>query len=244
MNEWFEDWFNTAEYLNVYQHRNEVDAKKLVDLILANVNLPEKATVLDMACGAGRHSILFAQKGYDVTAVDLSESLLTVARSLAKDFGLNINFIKSDLRDFKSNQNFNLAVNLFTSFGYFETDEDNFKVFKIAYNQLVKSGYFVLDYLNKDFIEKNLIKKSIEQIEGGEIIQNRKIENNRVIKEITISRNGEQKHFLESVRMYEKEELLTALNNLGFEIVNIFGDFKGNHFNSDLSQRIIIISQK
>ncbi len=244
MNEWFEEWFNTAEYLNVYQHRNEIDAKKLVDLILANVNLPEKAKVLDMACGAGRHSILFAQKGYDVTAVDLSESLLTVARSSAKDFGLNIKFIKSDLRDFKSKENFNLAVNLFTSFGYFENDEENFKVFKIAFDHLFKSGYFVLDYFNKTYVEKNLVSRSIEQIEGGEIIQSRKIENKRVIKKITISRNGEQKHFMESVRMYEKEELLSALKNLGFDILNIFGDFKGNNFNRDSSQRIIIISQK
>ena len=84
MSEWFEVWFNTDEYLDVYQHRNEADANALVQLILKNVNLDRNASVLDLACGAGRHSILFAKRGFKVTAVDLSDNLLRVAKKSAE----------------------------------------------------------------------------------------------------------------------------------------------------------------
>ena len=70
MTEWFKEWFDTDEYLYVYRNRNEEDAKKLVELILHNVDLKPPADILDLACGTGRHSILFAENGYDVTAVD------------------------------------------------------------------------------------------------------------------------------------------------------------------------------
>ena len=115
MSEWFEDWFDTKEYLSVYSHRNEQDAKKLVDLILQNVNIPSGSKVLDMACGTGRHSILFAENGFYVTAVDLSKNLLEIAKGSTECAGVNINFVHSDLRSFCVNSKFNLVVNLFTS---------------------------------------------------------------------------------------------------------------------------------
>src|ERR1035437_1363723 len=98
MTEWFEDWFNSKEYLDVYQHRNESDARKLFELIIANIQIPVKGKVMDLACGPGRHSILFARKGFNVTGVDLSDNLLRVAELAAKKEKLDIKFIKADLR--------------------------------------------------------------------------------------------------------------------------------------------------
>ena len=93
MTEWFEEWFNTEDYLNVYQHRNDEDAERLVNLILANTILDHNAEVIDLACGNGRHSIHFAECGYNVKAVDLSENLLCVARKSAESLGLKIKFV-------------------------------------------------------------------------------------------------------------------------------------------------------
>ncbi len=107
--EWFKDWFNTEEYLNVYQHRNESDAEEHVKLILENINLSSGAKILDMACGAGRHAIIFARKNFNVTAVDLSENLLAIAKKNADDENLKINFVHSDIRNFKSDDKFNLS---------------------------------------------------------------------------------------------------------------------------------------
>ncbi len=242
--EWFKDWFETDEYLNVYQHRNERDAEELVQLILNNLAINHSANVLDMASGTGRHSILFARNGFKVTAVDLSKNMLSVARRKAESENLNINFIQSDLRYFAYSEKFDLIVNLFTSFGYFESDEENFKILKSAYELLSENGYFVLDFFNKYFIENNLIPESIEKMGSTEIIQQRKIAGKRILKDIIIKRNGHSEKYKESVRMYSAEELTRELTRIGFAIEKTFGDFHGSMFDKTYSKRIILFARK
>ena len=244
MSDWFEDWFNTKEYLEVYRHRNESEAKELVSIILNSIQIPENGSVLDLACGAGRHSIYFAQKGYDVTAVDLSQNLLLVAKEAALENKVNIEFIQSDIRYFSSGKKFDLIVNLFTSFGYFETDSENFMLFEIVKKYLNNSGYFVLDYLNKTYVQNNLVKESTDMLGKGEIIQKRFIEGNRVVKDIFINQNGSSKHYRESVRLYDDQELKAAISDAGLKIEKVFGEFNGKGFEKDNSKRIIIIASK
>ena len=244
MSEWFEVWFNTEEYLEVYQHRNEADAKELVQLILKNVSLDRNASVLDLACGAGRHSILFAKRGFKVTAVDLSDNLLRVAKKSTEKNKVNIDFLKSDLRQFAFCKSFDLIVNLFTSFGYFECDAENLKLFETVNKYLAPSGYFVLDYFNKTFIENNLVKESRDNFRQISLVQKRHIEKNRVIKDIYINRNGTTARYKESVRMFSREELISAIEKAGLKIRNVFGGFKAEEFDEMNSQRIIIIAQK
>ena len=244
MNEWFIDWFNTEEYLYVYRHRNDAEAEKLVNLILLNTMIDEHADVIDLACGSGRHSVLFAEKGFNVTAVDLSENLLNVARASARNLGLKINFLNSDLRKFCINSKFDLAVNLFTSFGYFETDHENFSLFSDALNLLKDNGYFVIDYFNSNYIKKHIIPHSEDHFNGKTIIQDRKIVENRVIKDIVVAQNGSRKNYRESVRMYTDTDLKTGIKEAGLKILKIFGDFDGNKFDLNSSPRIIIISGK
>ena len=244
MKEWFKDWFNTEEYLNVYRHRNEEDAKELVELILNNINIPFHGKVLDLACGPGRHSILFAQKGYKVSAVDLSKNLLVVANNSAVNANVDINFIEADLRSLCIKPKFDLVVNLFTSFGYFEDDRENFKLFSRAFYFLDDKGYFVLDFFNKRYIEKNIVSRSEGFVDHTKIIQERKIEGKRVIKKISIIKNDLQRQFMESVRMYNKDELITEIEKRGFKIESIFGGIRGKTFDLETSPRIIIIARK
>jgi cyclopropane fatty-acyl-phospholipid synthase-like methyltransferase len=242
--EWFKDWFNTQEYLNVYQHRNEQDAEEHIKLILDNVEIPSRSKILDMACGAGRHAVILARKDFEVTAVDLSENLLLIARQSARDENLNINFIRSDIREFKTNEKFNLIINLFTSFGYFDSDEENFSVLQKAYDLLTNDGYFVLDFFNSYFLQQNLIESSEEILDKVKIHQFRKIKENRVTKKIVITKDGNLSQFEESVRMFTKEELTKAIKNIGFDIYKTFGDFLGNEFEQFTSPRLIMICKK
>jgi len=242
--EWFKDWFNTPEYLNVYQHRNENDAEGHVKLILENVEIESGAKILDMACGAGRHAIILARKGFDVTAVDLSENLLSIARQSALNENLKINYVQSDIRKFESNVKFNLVINLFTSFGYFEKDEENFSVLKKAYDLLEVNRFFVLDFFNSEFLMKNIVEFSEEILNEAEIHQYRKIKDNRVTKKIVITKNSEITQFEESVRMFTKDELVNAIQNIGFDIYKTFGDFLGNKFEQFTSPRLIMICKK
>jgi 2-polyprenyl-3-methyl-5-hydroxy-6-metoxy-1,4-benzoquinol methylase len=242
--EWFKDWFNTPEYLNVYKHRNEDEAEQHIKLILDNVETYAGYRVLDMACGAGRHAILLAKKGLIVTAVDLSENLLDIAKKTAEEENLKIEFVNSDIRDFDTILDFDLVVNLFTSFGYFESDEENFAVLQKAYDLILPGGYFVLDFFNADYLANNLIKFSEEKIDNAIIHQHREIKDKRVNKKIVISRSGELKSFQESVRMYTKNELENALTKIGFDIYKTFGDFLGNKFEQFTSPRLIFICKK
>jgi SAM-dependent methyltransferase len=244
MKEWFKDWFNTEEYLNVYRHRNEEDAKELVELILEKIDIPLNGKVLDLACGPGRHSILFAKRGYKVSAVDLSKNLLKVAINNAGKSNADVNFIEADLRNLCIKPKFDLVVNLFTSFGYFEDDKENFKLFVRSFYFLNDNGYFVLDFFNKDYLEKNIVPKSEGYIAQSKIIQERTIEGKRVVKKITILNNGNKRCFMESVRMYSKDELITGIENSGFKVERLFGDVRGRTFDLETSPRIIIIAKK
>jgi 2-polyprenyl-3-methyl-5-hydroxy-6-metoxy-1,4-benzoquinol methylase len=244
MAEWFEDWFNTEEYLNVYSHRDEEDAKNLFDLITKNILIEKGSKVLDLACGAGRHSVLFAKNGFDVTAVDISDNLLNVARKTAAELELKIDFIKSDLRKFHTAEKFHLIINLFTSFGYFENDDENNEVIKIAFQHLVDNGYFIIDFFNITYLKNNLIPVSYDKIEDKIIKQERVIKGNRIYKKIIITKKGIEKRYHESVRAYTKEELSSLFKNNGLMVQYIYGDYLGNVFEEESSPRIIIIAKK
>ncbi|MDH3267752.1 MAG: class I SAM-dependent methyltransferase [Ignavibacteria bacterium] len=241
---WYKDWFNSENYLKVYSHRDESEAERLVELIVNNLNIKSDSKILDMACGSGRHAINFAKRGFDVTAVDLSQWLLSVAKENARENDVKIDFVFSDILDFKTTQKFSLALNLFTSIGYFDNDEDNFRVILKAYDLLIDGGYFVIDYFNKNYLVKNLIPTSVFSENGMRITQNRTIQGNRVVKNITLENSGSVEEFYESVQLYSYDELYDYLKKAGFTFVKDFGDYKGNNFNKESSPRLIIFVKK
>ena len=87
---WYKEWFNSDNYLKVYSHRDETEAERLVDLIVNNINSVSGSKVLDMACGSGRHAIIFASKGYQVTAIDLSKNIIVNPEANTKEQNVNI----------------------------------------------------------------------------------------------------------------------------------------------------------
>ncbi|MCW8803995.1 MAG: class I SAM-dependent methyltransferase [Ignavibacteriaceae bacterium] len=241
---WYKDWFNSENYIKVYSHRDETEAEKLVELITKNLILQRGSSVLDMACGSGRHAITFAKMGFNVTAVDLSERLISEAKKNALQTGVKIDFVLSDILEYETSSRFDLVVNLFTSIGYFENDEENFSVIKKAYNLLNQGGYFILDYFNKDYLLKNLIPTTIFSENGFRITQNRSIEGARIVKKITIENDGSVEEFYESVRLYDYEEILNYIKKAGFATIKQYGDYFGNNYERETSSRLIIFASK
>jgi 2-polyprenyl-3-methyl-5-hydroxy-6-metoxy-1,4-benzoquinol methylase len=241
---WYKDWFDSEYYLRVYSQRNQTEAERLVELIAKGLNLKANSSVLDMACGAGRHAITFAKLGFKVTAVDLSQRLISEAKKSAEQAGAEIDFVLSDILEFETSEQLDLVINLFTSIGYFENDEENYAVIKKAFNLLNDGGYFILDYFNKDFLLKNLIPTTVFSENGLKITQNRSIKGTRIVKKITIENNSSIEEFYESVRLYSYEEILTYIKNAGFTIVKQYGDYFGNNYEKETSPRLIIFAEK
>jgi SAM-dependent methyltransferase len=245
--DWYRTWFSNKLYLELYKHRDNEDARNLINLIQRNVNFFTGSKVLDICCGAGRHSIELAKRGLDVTGFDLSEFLINEARyqlKNVKEKNLKVKFLVKDMRDFNFNNSFNLAVNLFTSFGYFERDEENFSVFKNASSSISKNGWFVFDFLNGEFLKKNLKKMTKTSLEGKLIIQKRRLENDFVIKDIIIRTDKDEQVFTERLKLFDSKTLFNVLEKNKLKTKNVFGDYYGNKFELNKSSRFVIFAQK
>lgn len=244
MENWFKDWFSSEEYLSVYQHRDDEDATKLLELILRQTKLTQQNSILDAACGAGRHYIYLASRGFKVIGFDLSKTLLLKAKENARKRSVENNFVCADLRNICFRKRFDLIINLFTSFGYFKNDEENFKFINTAYSLLNENGFYVLDYFNKNYLVSNLTEESEKIIDNKIITERRKIVNDRIIKEIHIKNGLEEQHFVESVRLYSKKEIDTEFNKIGFTPVSVFGDYDGTNYDEQNSSRLILFFKK
>ena len=244
MKEWYKDWFSSDEYLNLYPHRDDEDAEKLLDLVLAETKPVRNASILDAACGAGRHSINLASRGYNVVGFDLSKSLLRLAKQDAFNKNVSVNLFCGDFRKISLNKKFDLILNLFTSFGYFLSDEENFSFVRTAYNLLNEKCFYVLDFLNANYLTNHLIHETVKELENKKIIERRKIQGNRVVKQILIQNDLTQSSYLESVQLYSKEKIVYEFEQIGFNLLLAFGDYSGSTFNADESQRLILFFQK
>lgn len=235
---WFIDWFASDFYQTVYNHRNISDANKLIELIISKTNLKQKSWVLDAACGFGRHSQIFAEKSMNVVGFDLSKTLLLRAKENLIDLD-NSFLLRGDIRNVYFKKKFDLISNLFTSFGYFDSDEENFSFVKNSTNFIKQDGFFVFDYFNQFYLEKNLIPSSEKEVNGIKISEKREIRDKRIVKEIIIQ-NSKNDKFYESVKLYNKNEILDHFEKYGYKPKFIFGDYNGNNFDEELSERLVI----
>lgn len=244
---WFKKWFSDKHYLDLYQHRDEEDARWIINLLQRSIPVNTKSKVLDIACGSGRHSIELARRGFEVTGFDLSEFLIKEAGKNLKDSperNLKVKFLIKDMRNFNFHGSFDIAVNIFTSFGYFERDSENIKVIKNVSDSLKKNGYFIFDFLNKYYLEKNLVPYSYNRHGKTTVIQKRRIENGFVRKSIIIKESKKENRFEEVLKLYSLGEFEKMFLQNKLIIQKTFGDYFGNKFIKSKSNRLIIIARK
>ncbi len=239
---WYKDWFRDTNYSVVYEHRDETEAEEMIDLIEQKIGRNPERRVLDVGCGSGRHAILFAKRGYsDVTGIDLSPTLLAEAQEQTSSLHLDIQFLERDMRDIPL-EPFDLAVNLFTSFGYFETNEENSTVIRHVAKQLAQTnGWFVIDFLNSSWVRSHLVAHD-ERIapNGMHIQQTRWIENGRIEKRLLIRNSIEAREYIESVKLFDLSDFSNMFESAGLTLEHVFGSYSGTSFNRDTSPRLIM----
>lgn len=235
-------WFDSPFYLDVYSLRDESEAVDFADLIESEINPNKNWKILDFCCGSGRLSIELAKRGYNVDGFDLSEKLLSIVEDESRKKNLSLSLEVCDMRQFNRTAHYDLTINFFTSFGYFDAVE-NKKVISNMCNSIQKNGWLVFDFFNSTYVKNTLVEQD-ERIENDlRIIQKRWIEGDRINKEIIIQKNSDSNKFFESVQMYSREELINMFENAGVKIHKVFGDYKGSEFSNE-SPRTIIFAQK
>lgn len=244
MTEWFEQddsWEIFADKMFSFEIMES--AIKEVNSIISLLNIKADATVLDCPCGVGRHSFEFARSGFNVTGVDKTEKYLYEARKRAEKEKLVLEFIKSDMREFRRPDTFDAVVNLWNSFGYFENIEDDLKVLGNFYDSLKENGKFLIDVYGKEVVVKLLRKKDwYEEDDGSIFLDERKISDDcgkLFTRWILIDKDNNRKEFTYFQRLYSGTELVELVKKAGFKDVKIYGGFDGSPYNLDADRLVV-----
>jgi SAM-dependent methyltransferase len=234
---WFSTWFDSPYYHILYKNRNEEEAQVFMDNVTHYLNMPENGTILDLACGKGRHSIYLNKLGYNVTGVDLSENSIAIANESSNE---SLRFKTHDMRE-PMNETYDAVFNLFTSFGYFDTYEDNIKTLKAIKDSINEYGFGVIDFFNVDFIIENLVAEETKEIDGITFNIKRFVENKKIIKEIRFEDKGETYNFTEKVSAFTLSDFESMMEEADIFLLEIFGDYKLRKFYKTQSERLIMI---
>ena len=233
MAEWFEDeslWIETYPF--TFSEQRFAAAEEEVNKIVALVNF-QGTSVLDLCCGPGRHAVVLAKRGCAVTGVDRSKFLLQKAEERANAEGVRIEFVHEDMRNFARPAAYDLALNFFTSFGYFNDREDDIKVLRNIYTSLRPEGVCFLEMISKEWLAKNLLAtSSMEAPDGSLRVERHEISDDwsRIRNEWIIIREGRTKAFKFHHTIYSGQELKDHLYQVGFKRVKLFGDLEGNEY--------------
>lgn len=234
---WFASWFDTPYYHILYKERNYREAQIFMDNLTHYLNLPEKAKVLDLACGKGRHAIYLNQLGFEVIGADLSENSIAEA---SKNSNSSLHFQVHDMRE-KFEAQFDAIFNLFTSFGYFENDADNLKTLIAIKESLTEHGFAVIDFMNVNQVIANLVPEETKTVEGIDFYIKRYVKDGHIYKEIAFEDQGESFHFTEKVQALTLQDFQTMMDEAGIYLLDIFGDYKLKKFHKTESERLIMI---
>jgi SAM-dependent methyltransferase len=240
MSEWFEDWFDSPYYHMLYKYRDEEEAEGFIDRLIGRLAPPPQARILDLACGKGRYSMHLAKKGFAVTGIDLSPKSIAFAREFEAD---GLSFHTHDMRTLFSTNYFDLTVNFFTSFGYFESDEEDIKVLENVHSCLKPDGLFVLDFFNSQYVLDQLIGSAEKKIDGITFQIRKQVKDKYVIKSIIFEDQGQEWKFQEKVRLFTFADFRRMFAQTGFEILDSYGNYALEPYQQNTSPRLILIAK-
>jgi SAM-dependent methyltransferase len=221
----------------------EGNAEEEVEEILGFLHLPAGAAVEDLGCGRGRHAIPLARRGYKVAGVDISENMLRLARNRAEREGVQVEWVKEDMRTFCRRDTFDLCLSLFTSFGYF-SDAENQTVLDNVGKSLKKGGTLLLDLRNagKGLSRLEDMDKTVE-VPSGNLRMSVRFDRRamRARAEHTLIRpDGIRISSAFDVRVYSMEELWQMLRKAGMEVKDFYGSLSGAPFTDESSRMVTL----
>lgn len=240
--EWFSTWFNSPYYHVLYEERDEQEAADFIKALQKKLRLAPGTLVLDAACGKGRHAKTLFEAGFQVEAYDLSTSNIQEAKQYETN---GLTFFQQDMRQPLPHQNYyEIAFNFFTSFGYFETPEENQLAFYRFHQGLKKGGLFVLDFFNPTYVLSNLVPQETVVKGGIDFHIKRFAAEGYLYKTIEFTDKGQDYHFEEKVEIITKSAFISYASKAGFQTIDLVGDYQLNPFDEKSSPRMIFFWAK
>ncbi len=226
MGEWWETFFDDAWLKAGFGLVTRSRTLSDVRFITKVLSLEKKSRVLDVCCGTGRHAIELARLGYNVTGADLTRQYLAVARERARRRGVRISFELQDMRHLPYKAEFDAAICMWTSFGYFEKEADNLKALKAVNRALKPGGRFLIEVVNRDWTIVNFEATGWYKVAGGYVLEKRNLDTlrSRINSEWTYTNGGRAVTKNLSLRVYSPHELVDLLGRAGFRLNALFGD--------------------
>lgn len=238
---WYEVWFDSPFYHILYKNRDYKEAQQFIDNIILKLEI-DYGKILDLACGKGRHAHYFAEKGFDTIGIDLSKNSIEYANTM---YQLpNLEFYVHDMREVFRINYFNYIVNLFTSIGYFNNIKENENVMESCYKMLCNDGYLLIDFMNTEKVINNLVKREEKEIDDIHFYIRRKVEDGKIIKHIKVEKEKNIYIYREEVQALMPLHFHQMANKAGFKIVQEFGNYQLDKYNSKTSDRYIILLKK
>jgi len=219
----------------------ESQSQSLLSLIKQPIN-----SILDVGCGPGRHCLALAKLGYNVTGIDSSKFLLNKALKISKKLNLNCHFELADMLGYQIKKPQDLIINMFNSFGYFDSQEKNQAFVKRCYDNLSDTGSFIIDTVGKETLARQIEPVHLSEYDNGDIRIERPllIDNMQIFSNEWLLIQGDQV-FRRSYQhyVYTPVELSQMCFKAGFKNIEIYGSLNGDEYDLE-SDRLVIVAEK
>jgi SAM-dependent methyltransferase len=243
---WYVDFFR-KDYLNVYGHLFTAErAEREAVFVAKALDLKEGARVLDLCCGPGRHSVPLAQHGFDVTSLDLNPAYLELARRTAEAGDVSLKTVVADMREIPFQNHFDAILNMYSSFGYLESEAEDARVLESAAKASKPGGHLFLDMLNREWAVANYIQNDWHSGEDGTLYVERRdldLATSRMHVRFTIvGPNGARRESVgHNIRLYTLTEMTRLLERAEMRVTGVFGGFDGEAYAISTRRMILCV---
>lgn len=236
--EWFGRWFDSPYYHILYKHRDLEEARHFIDQLISYLQFGQDDKILDLACGKGRHAIYLNEKGYDVVGLDLSIQNIRHANNFSNS---RLAFHQHDMRLPWKGEKFDYTLNLFTSFGYFETPGENQQAINSIAKGMKDGSKLLIDFLNPYTVINNMVPDEVKSVGGINFAIKKYLEGEYIVKDIQFTDNDRNYHFQEKVKNIRRLRFLEYFKHANLDVIDLFGDYELNPYFAEKSERMIFV---